>query len=150
MTFRQQIVYQSGTKLLIINDSCATTPEATIAALKRFSNKQNNLVLITGGTDKDLKYNELAKQIKKTISPKNLIILNGSASKKLIKELIKIKYSNNYSVFESLSECLSYSLHLRKYKRDIILFSPGATSFEKFLNEFDRGKAFNNLIKKIK
>ncbi len=150
MTFRQQTVYQLGTKLLIINDSCATTPEATIAALKRFSNKQNNLVLITGGTDKDLKYNELAKQIKKTISPKNLIILNGSASKKLIRELIKIKYSNNYSVFESLSECLFYSLYLRKYKTDIILFSPGATSFEKFLNEFDRGKAFNNLIKKIK
>ena len=150
MTFRQQIVHQLGTKLLIINDSCATTPEATIAALKRFFNKHNNLILITGGTDKDLKYDELAKQIKKTISPNNLIILNGSASKKLIKELIKIKYSNNYSVFESLNECLFYSLYLRKDKKDIILFSPGATSFEKFLNEFDRGKTFNDLIKKIK
>ena len=36
MTFRQQIVYQLDTRLLIINDSCATTPEATIAALKGF------------------------------------------------------------------------------------------------------------------
>jgi UDP-N-acetylmuramoylalanine--D-glutamate ligase len=150
--FREEVIYQSPSKqLIIINDSSATTPEATMAALKRFSyQKNNNLILITGGTDKNLEYNEMAKKIKKYILPKNLIILNGSASKKLINELIKIKYSNYYSVFESLSECFYYSLHLRKKGGNIILFSPGATSFEKFKNEFDRGKKFNDLIENIK
>lgn len=146
--FREEIVYQSPDKqFIIINDGSATTPEATMAALKRFSyQKNNNLILITGGTDKNLKYDEMATKIKKYILPKNLVILNGSASKKLINELIKIKYSNYYSVFESLAECFYYSLHLREKGGNIILFSPGATSFEKFKNEFDRGKKFNDLI----
>jgi UDP-N-acetylmuramoylalanine--D-glutamate ligase len=144
--FRQEIILQNK-KLLVVNDSSATSPDATIAVLKRFKQYKNtDLILITGGTDKNLKYNELAKRIKKDILPKNLIILNGSASKELIKELNKIKYSNSYFVFESLDECFYYSLYLRKQKkRNIILFSPAATSFEKFKNEFDRGEQFNKL-----
>jgi UDP-N-acetylmuramoylalanine--D-glutamate ligase len=147
--FRQETIFENK-KLLVINDSSATSPDATIAALKRFKQRKNsNLVLITGGTDKDLEYHELAKKIKKTIFPKNLVILNGSASKKLVKALNKIKYSNKYFVFESLDECFYYSLHQRKQKKkNIILFSPAATSFEKFKNEFDRAEQFNKLVKK--
>ena len=148
--FRQEKVFQSK-KLLVINDSSATSPDATISALQRFAHqKDTNLILITGGTDKNLKYDELAKKIKKDILPKNLVILNGSASKKLVKELNKIKYSNSYFVFESLKECFYYSLYQRKQKRRIIvLFSPSAASFEKFKNEFDRAEQFNKLIKTI-
>jgi len=157
--FRQEIIFQNK-KLIIVNDSSATSPDSTIAALKRFTllntrsanstgftrQKNTNLILITGGTDKNLKYNELAKTIKKDILPKNLVILNGSASKKLVKELNRIKYSNKYFVFESLEECFCYSLYQRKQKkRNIILFSPAATSFEKFKNEFDRAEQFNKL-----
>ena len=145
--FRQEMVFQNK-KLLVINDSSATTPEATIAALQRFSCQKFNLILITGGTDKNLKFDELAKEIKKNVLPENLVILNGSASKKLVNELIKIKYSNNYSVFECLAECLSYCFcRIQQRKKNIILFSPGATSFEKFKNEFDRGQKFNELVK---
>jgi len=149
--FRQETIFQTK-KLLIINDSSATSPEATIAALKRFKQyKNSNLILIVGGTDKNLKYNELAKEIKRTILTRNLSILNGSASKKLIKELNKIKYSNRYFVFESLEECLHYSLHQKKQKKkNIIIFSPSATSFEKFKNEFDRAEQFNKLLQKLK
>ncbi len=149
--FRQEIIFQNK-KLLVINDSSATSPDATIAALKRFKQRKNsNFVLITGGTDKDLEYNELAKEIKRTMLPKNLVILNGSASKKLVKALNKIKYSNQYFVFESLKECFYYSLYQRKQKkRNIILFSPAAASFEKFKNEFDRAEQFNKLIKRLK
>jgi UDP-N-acetylmuramoylalanine--D-glutamate ligase len=148
--FRQEIIFENK-KLLVVNDSSATSPDATIAALKRFKQRKNsNLLLITGGTDKNLEYDELAKKIKKDISPKNLVILNGSASKKLVKALNTIKYSNKYFVFESLDECFYYSLYQRKQKkRNIILFSPAATSFEKFKNEFDRAEQFNKLVKTI-
>lgn len=150
--FRQEMVFQNK-ELLVINDSSATSPDAAIAALKRFKQHKstnNNLILITGGTDKDLKFDELAKEIKKDILPENLVILNGSASKKLIQELNKIKYSNKYSVFESLEECFCYSLCQRKQKkRNIILFSPAAASFEKFKNEFNRAEQFNKLIKRL-
>jgi len=149
--FRQEKIFQNK-EFIVINDSNATSPDATIAALKRFKqHKNSNLILITGGTDKNLKYDELAKKIKKDILPKNLVILNGSASKKLIKELNKIKYSNKYFVFESLSECFYYSLYQKKQKRkNIILFSPAAASFEKFKNEYDRAEQFNKLSLIIK
>jgi len=148
--FREETIFKNK-KLLIINDSSATSPDATIAALKRFKRYKNNLILITGGTDKNLEYDELAKRIKKDILPKNLVILNGSASKKLIKELNKIKYSNKYFVFESLEECFYYSLYqIKQKKKNIIIFSPAAASFEKFKNEFDRAEQFNKLIKKLR
>jgi UDP-N-acetylmuramoylalanine--D-glutamate ligase len=54
------------------NDTTATMPEATIAALAALAQPKNrkiekpkNIVLIAGGSDKKLKYNKLAKEIKK-------------------------------------------------------------------------------------
>ena len=161
LKFRQETVFQNK-KFLIINDSSATSPDATIAVLKRFkqykstnkkstNKKSSNIILITGGTDKDLEFNKLAEEIKQSILPKNLVILNGSASKRLIKELNKTKYSNKYFVFESLAECFYYSLCQKKEKKkNIILFSPAATSFEKFKNEYDRAKRFNKLVQRSK
>jgi len=33
--------------------------------------------------------------------------------------------------------------------KNIVLFSPASASFEKFKNEFDRGKKFNRIVKKF-
>ncbi|GIW66295.1 MAG: UDP-N-acetylmuramoylalanine--D-glutamate ligase [Candidatus Parcubacteria bacterium] len=148
--FRQQIVYKKN-NLIIINDSASTAPQATIEAIKRFAQKNLNLILIIGGTDKNLDFKELAKIIKSKIKPKNLIILNGTASQKLFKNLKLIKYNlNSNQICDSLENCLKKALELiNKKKNNLILFSPGAASFEKFKNEFDRGKKFNLLIKKL-
>lgn len=144
--FRQEVVAETK-NLTIINDSAATSPEATIAALERFKNK--NLYLISGGTDKKLSFNGLAKAIKKNISNGHLILLDGSATKKLIKELKKEKYLQEYFLYDSLGECFNQVLFLAKEKqsKSIVLFSPASASFEKFKNEFDRGEKFNQLVK---
>lgn len=148
--FRQEMIKQTSC-LTVINDSSATSPDATVAALNRFDRPQNNLILLTGGTDKNLDFMHLARKIKSKIQSKNLIILNGSASRKLTQELHKINYSHTYSVFEDLSACLTYaSKRLKRGKHNIILFSPAAASFEKFRNEFDRGEKFNKLVKAIR
>jgi UDP-N-acetylmuramoylalanine--D-glutamate ligase len=34
-------------------------------------------------------------------------------------------------------------------EEDVILFSPGATSFNLFQNEFDRGRKFNEAVEKV-
>lgn len=158
---RQQIIYQSK-NLTIVNDSAGTSPDATIMAIKRF---KNNIILITGGTDKNLDFKELAKIIKKYIDPENLILLNGSATKKLINELEEIKYKPKY-IFEDLKDCIKKgfeNINLKRSHQDkvrkintkihsqsyVILFSPGSASFEKFKNEFDRGRKFNKIIKRI-
>lgn len=143
--FRQQVIFKNK-DFMIINDSAATSPEATIAALENFGKKGKRLILITGGTDKKLDFSGLAKTIKKTIPSKNVFFLNGSATRKLIKELEKINYfSAQPLVFETLKEIID--IIKKKMKAGVILFSPAAASFEKFKNEFDRGKKFNNLTK---
>ena len=145
---RQEIVFQDKT-LTIINDSAGTSPEAAIAALNRWTHNKN-FILITGGTDKNLDFKQLAKEIKKKLAAPNLILLNGSATKKLIEELEKLHYSKTYNVFDNLGECLTYGLFLAKNKKKaIIAFSPAAASFEKFRNEFDRGEKFNQIVKRI-
>jgi UDP-N-acetylmuramoylalanine-D-glutamate ligase len=181
--FRQEIIYKDK-NLIIVNDSAATSPDATINAIERFKKyicpksprearkSLRNLILITGGTDKNLDFKELAKKIKKEIKPENLILLNGSATKKLIEELRKIKYPLiEENIFEDLKEAVYRGLTLilthikedkeiRNHQRDknlrksvlyprlsVVLFSPASASFEKFKNEFDRGKKFNKIIK---
>jgi UDP-N-acetylmuramoylalanine--D-glutamate ligase len=180
--FRQEIIYKDK-NLIIVNDSAATSPDATINAIERFKKyicpksprearkSLRNLILITGGTDKNLDFKELAKKIKKEIKPENLILLNGSATKKLIEELRKIKYPLiEENIFEDLKEAVYRGLTLilthikedkkiRNHQRDknlrksvlyprlsVVLFSPASASFEKFKNEFDRGKKFNKII----
>jgi len=143
--FRQEKIYQDQ-KRLVINDSASTSPQATIAAIETFANTKP-LFLICGGTDKKLSFAPLALAIKKNIAPQNLFLLDGSATKKLLKDLKKEKYvPKKGHLVRSFKDIKPY---LKKIKKGAIIFSPGAASFEKFKNEFDRGKKFNNLIKKI-
>jgi len=149
--FRQQLIRKEK-NLQIINDGASTSPEAVIAALRRFSQvKNSNLILITGGTDKNLDFHLLAQEIKKIIAPNNLILLNGSATKKLILMLKKLSYPLIQQPRESLKDCWKGALQkIKPRKENIIIFSPGGSSFEKFKNEFDRGEQFNKLVKSQK
>lgn len=145
---RQEIVFDNG-KLKIINDTTATSPDGAIAALEAFGGEDKKIVLITGGTDKNLVFVDLAKKIKQYIHPQNLFLLEGSATAKLIGELKKINYFKNYNkqIFSILKDILADVF--KKKKSGIILFSPASASFEKFKNEFERGKKFNSLVKNI-
>ncbi len=146
---RQEEVYQKG-RLTVVNDSCATSPDGTIAAILRFQ-KLGNIVLIAGGTDKQLEFNDLARTINKQIPHGNLILLEGSATTKLLKELQKLSRSDlDMRVFKNIDSCVKEGFRVAKTLngKTTILFSPGAASFEKFLHEFDRGEQFNKLVKK--
>ncbi|PJE58041.1 MAG: UDP-N-acetylmuramoyl-L-alanine--D-glutamate ligase [Candidatus Portnoybacteria bacterium CG10_big_fil_rev_8_21_14_0_10_36_7] len=146
--FRQQIIYQTDS-LTIINDSAATSPDATIAGITSMKKFGNNLLLITGGTDKKLGYKNLAKKIASSLKGKNIFFLNGSATDKLLNELKKIKYFRYQpQVFSNLKDIL-FAVKQKKMPKKAILFSPGGSSFEKFKNEFDRGEQFNKLSIKI-
>lgn len=137
------------------NDTTATTPEATIAALKSFSQHCKKIILIAGGTDKNLNFEELAKAILKQV--KLLILLPGTATEKMLKKL-KI----NLPAGEAGSQKLKINIILSKnmtravkiandaaQKGDIVLLSPGCASFGLFKHEFDRGERFLQCIKNL-
>jgi UDP-N-acetylmuramoylalanine--D-glutamate ligase len=125
------------------NDTTATTPDATIAALNSFPEKQN-IILIGGGTDKNLNFKELAKLIFKKV--KLLILLPGTATQKLKKEIAKFPVQ--------LIEVKDMRDAIKKAKKqaekgDAVLLSPGCASFGLFQHEFDRGKQFQKCIKNL-
>ncbi len=145
--FRQEKVYDNE-EFCIYNDSAATSPEATITAIERFKNN-GNLILITGGTDRELNFSEWAKAVKENISLDNLVLLSGSATEKMKNQLQAL--SSKLKEFNTLEECLKLALDKARKNDDksVILFSPSSKSFEKFKNEYDRGEKFNLLIKKL-
>ncbi len=140
--FREEKIYDNG-KMQIYNDTTATSPEALIASMERFLRKDEKVVFISGGTDRELDYKNWAKVAQKLIRPENLILLSGSATEKIKKELGWEKFIE----FDSLEKCLKKALEI--VESDKIIFSPGAKSFEKFKNEFDRGEQFNLLVKQM-
>jgi UDP-N-acetylmuramoylalanine--D-glutamate ligase len=141
--FRQEIIFKDN-NFTIVNDSAGTSPDATIAAIEKFRGK--DLVLVTGGADKDLDFKELAKKITENVKPENLYLLEGSATKKLIKELTKLLYISEVAEYENLEDIID--VISQEYTKGTVLLSPGSASFEKFKNEFDRGEAFNKLVEK--
>ena len=123
------------------NDSAATIPEASAAALEAFSKPP---VLLAGGTDKNLDFTPLAKNAKKA---KHIFLLEGSGTEKLIKMLKKrkIKFHGPYSNLDSMiMDC-----YKKAKKGDIVVFSPGATSFGMFKNEFHRGNEFKSRVRAL-
>ena len=146
--FRQQIIFKSAGPT-IINDSTATTPDAVVAAIKRFSRSGVPIILIAGGTDKNLDFRSWAGIVKRTVAPEHLILLEGSATTKMLAALPR-SFQKRVRTFRTLERCVSTAVqraHL--VSRATVLFSPGGASFEKFKNEFDRGEKFNRLIRKI-
>lgn len=124
----------------IYNDSAATIPDATAAAVKSF---KNPVVLITGGTDKEIDFSVVAEY---AAIPKHIVLLKGNASDKMLPYFQK-EGTPVSGPFDSLKNAVEKALDLCG-KDYVLIFSPGATSFGMFLNEFDRGNQFKELIEK--
>lgn len=135
----EKITTHSG--VTYYNDSFATTPVATITALKAFSQP---IILIAGGADKGADFTQLAKQIKKYT--KALILFKGTALKKLQHALQDCNYNpHNLIVVSSMAEAVQQAQQ-RATTGDIILLSPACASFGLFKNYKDRGEQFNHCL----
>jgi len=128
------------------NDSAATIPDAVAAALGSFAVP---VVLITGGTDKNLDFAPLRPALSR---PSAVCLLEGTALPKFRKEL------QNQDIpfqgpFDSLKAAFDQAVKTARGLRDqtgqepVVLLSPGCASFGMFLNEFDRGRQFVDLVK---
>lgn len=137
---RLEFFYEKG-GLRFYNDSASTVPEATIAALEAFD---ESVVLIVGGTDKNADYQPLAQAAAKAHA---LYLLAGSATARL-QPLLHAAQVPFYGPFTSL-EVLLQDLRARQKSPGVIVFSPGAASFELFAHEFERGTTFKSQVRII-
>lgn len=132
------------------NDTCATTPEATLAALESFPKQP--IILILGGKNKKLSYDNFGKAIGKNKEIKNIVLLqhpNYDASQKIL--FILKKHLDSEKIIQTSNLKVGVEIALRQAKaNDLILLSPAAASFGMFKNEFDRGDQFNKIVKNLK
>jgi UDP-N-acetylmuramoylalanine--D-glutamate ligase len=128
----------------IYNDTTATTPDATIMALKALGNKKN-IVLIMGGADKKIDMSGLIKEIPKYT--KAIFLLAGTGTEKL--KINFSKQTKDMPVFDNLKEAVAEAIKICK-KGDTLVLSPAFASFGMFKNEYDRGDQFDEIIKNLK
>jgi UDP-N-acetylmuramoylalanine--D-glutamate ligase len=125
------------------NDANSTTPEAAVAALRTFASTGRPIILIGGGSDKELDFTELACEIEE--KAKKAVFFAGKATEKLQKLLPEGFPAETVS---NMSDAVTHALSSAK-AGDIILLSPGATSFGVFKNEYDRGDQFRACFDKL-
>ena len=141
LKFRQQIIFKSK-DLTIINDSKATSFASSVSILK----SMNNVYWIVGGLakkgDKFLLSKNYCKNFKAYIFGKNKNIFTN--------QLKNIMSYESFTKLEILVKKIFKDLNNNKSdNHQTILFSPAAASFDRFKNFEERGKHFDNLIKKF-
>lgn len=128
-----------------INDTTATAPAATIAAVQSLDVP---IVVIAGGADKQLAFEELAGVL--ATRAKAIVLLQGSATPKLQAALATATVGMGeppavVGPFDALAPAVEAARGLAE-PHEAVLLSPGCASFGMFKNEFDRGEQFRAVV----
>jgi UDP-N-acetylmuramoylalanine--D-glutamate ligase len=121
------------------------TAASRAAAIEALSGNDGRLILVTGGTDKNLDFTPLAQAAGRA---KTLVLLAGTGSDKL-RTLLDVAGLSYHGPFDRLDIAAAAALEAA-VPGDCIALSPGCASFGMFLNEFDRGKKWKEEILKIR
>ncbi len=127
----------------IYNDNNATTPEATIAALRAFDGP---ITLIVGGSEKGLALEELVSEIKKRVSTVILLTNPNYQGSERLAGVLK-KAGVPYEEARELPAAVTSALE--KTKTGTVLFSPAFASFGMFKNEYERNDQFLKIIRQM-
>ena len=136
-------------KVLFINDSISTAPEAAISAMKSFNDRK--MAIISGGINNKQDYTEYAKCIEANPHVKAAVTLFqcGPQIAESIKQYVKRK---DFTLIEAeeLQEAVdkAYAV-MEQTNGDLILFSPTAPSFDHYKNFMERGEDFINCVKTL-
>jgi UDP-N-acetylmuramoylalanine--D-glutamate ligase len=128
------------------NDSIATAPERTIAAIRSFDEP---IVLMLGGKDKDLPWEDLADLVRERVDH---VVVFGQAAEKILGALgssgsgKKRPYSIQHS--ENLQEAIHLAAEVAE-PGDVVLLSPGGTSFDQFNDFAERGEWFRKWVQEL-
>ena len=132
-----------------INDSIATAPERTLAAIRSFNEP---LILLLGGRDKKLPWQDLAKVIHERVKH---VVVFGEAGEMIARVIEEQAKGNMESgALKSIQRCKSMQQAIEAaasiaQSGDVVLFSPGGTSFDEFKDFEERGERFREWVTKL-
>ena len=124
------------------NDSIASSPSRTKAGLNSFTQK---VILIAGGKDKGVPFDELGDDIVKHVKK---LVLTGLTKDKIYSAVVNSPlYKGEPEIFV-VDEFKNAVLKARDVaeKGDVVLLSPACTSFDRFKNFEERGNIFKSIV----
>ena len=127
------------------NDSMATAPERSLAAIRSFDEP---IVLLLGGRDKDLPWEELMQLVSGRVDH---VVLFGEAAEKIQETVNRLGLSQQRFTItrvDNLHEAVVKAAELAEVG-DIVLLSPGGTSFDEFKDFAERGERFKEWVQEL-
>jgi len=132
------------------DDSIATAPERVAAAVRSFDEP---LVLLLGGRDKDLPWEDLARLVCRRVDH---VVLFGEAAGKIRLALVTAGaggpggQGRPYSLesVQHLQEAVARAYAVAG-EGDVVLLSPGGTSFDEFRDFEERGESFRAWVREL-
>ena len=125
------------------NDSIASSPSRTIAGLRSFPEK---VILIAGGYDKNIPYDELGPEICRHVK---LLVLGGATGPK-----IRQAVENCGGEQPRILDCADFTAAVSAAAAaaqpgDVVLMSPASAAFDQFKNFMVRGQYFKKIVMEL-
>ena len=127
------------------NDSSSSAPERSMAAIHAFDEP---IVLLLGGRDKDLPWEDLMQLVGERVDH---VILFGEAAQKIQETAEKVGLRANGSKIvrvHGLHEAVLEAAEVAE-SGDVVLLSPGGTSFDEFKDFAERGERFREWVREL-
>lgn len=127
------------------NDSIATAPERTMAAIHSF---EEPIVLLLGGRDKNLPWEDLAALVHDRVDH---VVVFGEASSKILSALGTLRPGRRPY---SLQNCTNLETAVEAAASvaepgSVVLLSPGGTSYDQYKDFEERGEAFQLWVNRL-
>ena len=143
---RLEIVAERG-GVTWINDSIATSPERAVAGLRSFGRDGGSLILLVGGKDKNLPWEDLAEEVLDRV---DLLIGFGQAGPMIVEKVQEYaRYAQRRAPNSAITQRLDEAVELAARAAEagaIVLLSPGGTSYDAYKDFEERGEHFRRLV----
>lgn len=126
--------------IVFYNDSYATRPDATMAAVKSINRP---FALILGGSEKNADFSELARTLAGIQNLKRIALI-GATAERMQDALRQVETSVPMKIFSGLDEAFADACSVGN--GGAVLLSPACASFGLFKNYKARGEAFDKLV----
>ncbi len=125
------------------NDSFASQPSATIAAVSAIPGKK---VIIIGGHERGLDLSEFCKSLQSQKSEIRKLVVIGASGDRVVQNLKRFNVSNFVRSSASNMEEIVQAATSEAQTGDAVILSPGFASYDMFKNFEDRGNQFNQIV----
>jgi UDP-N-acetylmuramoylalanine--D-glutamate ligase len=142
LPYRLQLIRQLD-GVSYYDDSLGTTPETTIVALEAFTQPK---ILILGGSDKGVSYDELAKAV--AGSNTRQVLLIGDQAGRIGAALREAGFTHSQPGGDTMTEIVAKAAAAAE-PGDVVLLSPACASFGMFKNYKDRGDQFDRAVREL-